>query len=406
MIELFAQSSFVDQISVMVVFSLVLIFLLKKIHQPYFLAYILVGILLGKNGLNLVTSERMIFDLGDFGLILLLFFIGAEIDLQVFSKNFKHSFVGVILQIALSFLFMSMVGIYYGWSWKIVLFFSFVISLSSTALVFQFLMQNASLNSPVGILTGGILLVQDVLIVPMLLTLHFISKDSIVLNEFLPTLIGAILIVVFFWLILKYKFFRIPFRHELKSDHELQVLLAFFMCFGFSWLTNLMGLSAALGAFIAGILVSKDRCNVYLKQALIPFRVFFLSFFFLSIGMRMDLPFLFNNFQLVALITLAIFVVNSLINAVVFKIRRFSWAESFYAGALLSQIGEFSFVLAQVASVLGLINDFLFQILISTITMTMVLTTPWIAFVQAMYSKTMPEKLRLFSTEITKRLRW
>lgn len=406
MILLFTQSNFMDQISLVVVFSLALIFLLKKIHQPYFLAYILTGILLGKSGLNLITDERIVFDLGNFGLILLMFFIGAEIDFPSFSKNLKYSFIGVLLQILLSFLFMFMVGFYYEWSWKVVLFFAFVISLSSTALIFQFLMQNNLLNLPVGILTGGILLVQDVLFVPMLVILHFISKASVVPGEFLPTLLGAILIGIFFWLILRYKFFRIPFRHELKTDLELQVLLAFFLCFGFSWLTNLMGLSAALGAFIAGILVSKDRCNMYLKQAIIPFRVFFLSFFFLSVGLQMDLTFLFANFRLVALITIAIFIINNFINAIIFKWRKFSWTESFYAGALLSQIGEFSFVLAQVARMLQLIDDFLFQILISTITMTMVLTTPWIAFVQAIYSKTMPERLKTFSSEIVKKLRW
>jgi CPA2 family monovalent cation:H+ antiporter-2 len=185
----------------------------------------------------------------------------------------------------------------------------------------------------------------------------------------------------------------LPFKRDIAADHDLQVFLGFAICFGMAWVTAWLGLSAALGAFVAGIVIGKDKATRWLGKALIPFRVFFLAFFFIAVGLQLDLPFFRDNVGTIVFVALSVLLINSLLNAMLFRLAGNSWRDSLYGGALLSQIGEFSFVLMTLAVSLGLVGNYLYQVTLAVITLTMLLSSFWITVMQRLiYRLPLPEK--------------
>ncbi len=175
---------------------------------------------------------------------------------------------------------------------------------------------------------------------------------------------------------------KFPFPDVLKNDHELQVFVGLLFCFGFAWFTQTINLSAAIGALIAGIFISQSNSMQWLEGHLIPFRIFFLSLFFLSIGLQINIHFLIEHAALVMLIVLVILIVNSTINALVFRLLNESWRNSIYAVALLSQIGEFSLVLCMVAKNQQMVTDFWYQLTLAVVSVAMLMTAIWINIIR------------------------
>ena len=233
-----------------------------------------------------------------------------------------------------------------------------------------------------GTLTSGILVLQDFLLVPMLLTINFIEQKSLTIYQIIPLAISTIAVTIFLKTIFSKKNINLHFPDKLKDDHEAQVFVGLLLCFGFGWLTQMLHLSAAIGALIGGILISKSNSMQWLEVNLIPFRVFFLSLFFLSIGLQINVDFIIQHVGLIFLIVAIILFVNSAINAFVFRLLKESWRNSIYAGALLSQIGEFSLVLCIVAKTQNLVNDFWYQLTLTVISATMLMTAIWINIIR------------------------
>ena len=363
---------------IMLLTLLLLGILMKKFNQPYFVAYITAGIVLGPHALKVFTNNDTIATIGELGLIIQMFFIGTKLEIQSFANNIKKPLVGVIAQLVLSLLFITIIGFLYSWNAKEILLFTFIISLSSSAIILEYLEKNGELRQPLGILTSGILVLQDILLVPMLLTINFLGDKKLSAYTIISLL--AFLVIVSFLLrqvILK-RSIQFPFPSSLKSDHELQVFIGLLFCFGFAWATHLINLSPAIGALIAGVLISQSNSMNWLEAHLIPFRVFFLSLFFLSIGLQINVDFLFSRLWLILLIVAAILLINSAINALIFRMLKVSWRNSIYAGALLSQIGEFSLILCLVAKNQQMVSDFWYQLTLAVISATMLMTAIWI----------------------------
>ena len=361
---------------------LLLSWLLKRFRQPYFSAYIIAGILLGPHGLQLFTDIATIAQIGSLGLIMQMFFIGAEIEVPALMKNIRTSAIGVIAQLVLSFIFIAIIGHHLGWTTRHVVLFSFIISLSSSAIILEYLHKNREINSRLGNLTTGILILQDFLIVPMIMVLNFLSKaESNIGQLILGILVTLVFVVLLRMLVLKKKVLPLSLS-SFQPDHELQVFIGLLLCFGFAWITSTLHLSAAMGAMFAGVIISQNESMKWLDQTLIPFRIFFLSLFFLSIGLQLDWSFVMAHVALITILVILIFGINSLINACVFRLLKESWKNSMYAGALLSQIGEFSLVLCTVAKSLKLVDDFSFQLTLAVISVTMLLSSGWISVIR------------------------
>jgi CPA2 family monovalent cation:H+ antiporter-2 len=156
------------------------------------------------------------------------------------------------------------------------------------------------------------------------------------------------------------------------------VFAALTLCFGFALLTGTLGLSTAFGAFVAGMLVARARETHWVHQALEPLRVIFMALFFVSVGVILDLDFVYENWWKISLLVFAILMSNTLLNAVTFRVLGESWRDSLYGGALLSQIGEFSFVLAAAGYHAAIIDDRDHQFAVAIITLSLMVSPVWI----------------------------
>lgn len=375
----------------LVVLSLVILFLilfLRRLNQPYFVAYILSGIILGPDGLRVLTNPELITQLGELGIILLLFFIGLEIRLPDLTKHIRKPLLGMLLQLLLSAGAAWLIGTYLAWSLPVRLLVTFVLSLSSSAIILPYLTQHGETKTPLGTLTTGVLLLQDMATVPMLLALNLLGRSQFSTIDIGLMVGGGVLIVLFLRLAMRHRTITLPFADALAHDHDLQVFLGLLACFGMAWLTQAFHLSAALGAFTAGVLVNRSGATQWLEHSLLPFRVFFLAVFFVAVGLQIDLAFFSSNWSLVGSLVLLVLLINSLLGAIAFRAAGTSWRDSVYAGALLSQLGEFSIVLSLTARQLGLIDEFIHQLTLSVVALTMLVTSLWIGIIRAFLFRT------------------
>ena len=347
-------------------------------RQPSIIAYLITGMVIGPYGLKLISDTQMIQLVGDFGVVILLFFVGMEICLTCLLSNWRVAIIGTLLQILVSVGVVFSIGTLFGLSLTTRILLGFVISLSSTALVVKILEDRKELGTKVGGDVLGILLVQDLAVIPMLIILSLMAQNSVNLAQLgLQLVMGALIISFIMWLFHKRKW-KLPFSEKIKSHHELQVFAALAICFGFALLTDIFHLSPALGAFIGGITVGLARETHWVHSSLKPIKVIFVALFFVSIGMLLDLSYTLKNITAVLAFVLIVLVLNTLINAVIFRILGDPWRRSFYAGSLLSQIGEFSFVLGAVGLTLGIISDSGYQITLAVITLSLLISPFWI----------------------------
>ena len=368
-------------LSILVVLSIGIVlvsFIFKLLKQPYVIAYILVGMLMGPHGFKLEVDEKLIADMGSFGLVLLLFFIGMEISLPKLIANWKIPLIGTLVQILVSVVVVGIVGYYLNWPINRIVVIGFVISLSSSAIVFNYLENQEIIDSKVGQNVIGILLIQDILVVPMLIIINYMSGVQPEMIELIKQLIGGGLILgITLWVLIK-KRIHLPFADRVRNDHEIQVFIAFTFCFGFALLTAFLGLSSALGAFVAGVLVASTKETIWVKKSLHSFRIVFVALFFVSVGVLIDLVFLMENLGTILLMVLSVLFTNNLINALIVRFLGETWRDSLYTGALLAQIGEFSFILGATAFITGLVTEYSYQLIISVISLTLIISPLWI----------------------------
>ncbi len=191
-------------------------------------------------------------------------------------------------------------------------------------------------------------------------------------------LVGGVAISALVVVLVRRKSIPLPFAALLQADHEFQVFAAGLLCFGLALATGLLGLSAALGAFVAGLVVGSAPGTGWVHHALEPFRVLLVALFFVSVGLLVDLHFITEHWVVVGLLVLGALSTNTLLNTLVFKALGRPWRQALYTAAVLAQIGEFSFVLTAVGRAADIINDYGYRLAIATIATTLLLSPAWI----------------------------
>lgn len=361
---------------------LLLTVLLKYLNMPSVVAYILAGVLLGVHGFNIISRDS-ITQLGSVGILLLLFFIGMEVDLIKIISNWKIAILGVVLKIILTLFFLFFLDYFFvDWSIGKIILLSFVLSVSSTAVVLKILEERGEMDTMIGANTVSVLLVQDIIVIPMIVILGFFGSNTLELNSLILQVVGSLLFVGAVIYIIKKKVITLRHSRFFKTDNEIQLFVALFYCFGFAVLSSLFHLSPTLGAFLAGLIVAAGKESSIYKEHLHSFYLFFMALFFLSIGFLINLYFLASNIKIILLLVLFVFVVNTLLYTLIFHYFKRRWRTSLYAGALLAQIGEFSFVLAAIGLENGIILEYGYQLTISVISITLILSPFWIILIK------------------------
>ena len=335
---------------------------LNFLRQPRVAGYLIVGLLVGPHGLGLSPTHEVVEFISAMGVVFLLFFIGMEVNLERLMKGWRVSVLGTLLQVVLSVGFAWFLSRWYGsGTLGDIILTGFVISLSSTAVVLTMLQNWKELESRVGQDVLGILLVQDLIVVPMLIVIGLFGGEEPTVTSVAKELLGGLLVCGFVgWILVKKTiphFLPAAVRRKIDEDPELEVFAGLAICLGFATLTTLFGLSEAMGAFVAGIFISAAGLTERAHGRLYSFKAVFVALFFVSIGMLVDVAYVEEHWRTVCWLVLFILFINTLINTMVVRLGKRTWRESLYAGVLLSQIGEFSFVLAAVGAASGIWSE-------------------------------------------------
>jgi CPA2 family monovalent cation:H+ antiporter-2 len=362
---------------ILVIFSLAIGVLLicQRLKLPTVVGFLFTGILAGPYGLGLISAIGEVEVLAEIGVMLLLFTIGVEFSLKEFMRMKKSVILGGSLQVVLTFLVSFAISTRLGRPFNEAVFIGFFISLSSTAIVLKILQEKAEFDSPHGRTALAVLIFQDIAVVPMILFTPLLAGEAAHLGKSLGFLalkgvgVFALVAVSARWIVpgLLYQIAR-------SRSRELFLLSVLVMCFGVAWLTYLAGLSLALGAFLAGLIISESEYGYHALGNIVPFRDVFTSLFFVSIGMLLDLGFLMNHPDQVALISGAVIISKTLIATIAVLFLGFPLRTAIVVGLTLCQVGEFSFILAKVGVDYGLLVGDTFQLFLAVAVITMGVT--------------------------------
>ena len=365
---------------------------LRSIRQPYVIGYLIAGIVLGPHGAALITDKDILGHLGAIGVVLLLFFIGMEVTPKMLVDRWKVAVLGTLLQIFISVGCVWPLGLFLEWPISRIVLIGFVISLSSTAVVLKLLQDWKEFDSKVGQNVLAILLAQDLAVIPMLIILSMLGGTNGETSNIWLQLFGAGAMAVLIAYIAVKETIHLPLGKLLGNDHELQVFAALCICLGLSLLTGLAQLSTALGAFVGGMVIGAAKETQWVHHSLESFRIVFVALFFVSIGMLVDLNFIQSHWLQVSALVILVIITNTFINGAVLRMLGDNWRDSLYAGTLLSQIGEFSFVLAAVGIQSNIITNYGYQMTIAVISISLLISPPWIMFVKLLLKNNRLEK--------------
>ena len=364
------------EIFVILGLSVAVIFVFHRLKIPAIVGFILTGILAGPSSLGLVKAVHEVEQLAEIGIVLLLFTIGLEFSFKSL-RGIKRSFLlGGSFQLISACLLGFAIARACGLTSKPALFMGFLLSLSSTAIVLKMLQDKAQVDSPQGRTSLAILIFQDVSVVPMMLLTPLLAFGTGAdLSRGLLILLGkALAIIVLVLVSARWIVPRLLFQIARTKNRELFLLVVAAVCLGVAWLTNYAGLSLALGAFLAGLIISESEYSQQALGNMIPFRDLFTSFFFVSIGMLLNLEFIFQHPATIVLLVLLVILGKALVAGMAAAILGFPIRIVILVGLYLSQVGEFSFVLSRSGVAYGLLQGDTYQLFLAVSVLTMALT--------------------------------
>lgn len=367
---------------IVVVISLAVgvLFLRQRLRVPVIVGYLVTGVLVGPSGVGLMSASADVELLAEIGVVLLLFSIGVEFSFRHLVSIWRIVMIGGGLQVLATTAVVLAASRTLGFDWGTSTLFGFLAALSSTAIVMKSLQERGQIDATHGRLALGILVFQDILIAPMVLLIPLLAGVS---GEAFPSwsvLIGKASFVVLMVIVAaRWVVPWILYHATATRNKELFQLAVLAICFGVAFMSVELGLSLALGAFFAGLIISESEYSHQALGNIIPFRDAFVSLFFISIGMLLDLSFAAGNILTILLLALALMFGKTLVITVVSLLLAAPLRASLIAGLSLSQIGEFSFVLSKVGVSHGLMTHESHQLFLAVAIFSMILTPLLIA---------------------------
>ncbi|MGE5499236.1 MAG: cation:proton antiporter [Syntrophothermus sp.] len=369
------QLSVLKILIIVFLISLPIIYIFRKIGLPAIVGFLIAGMLAGPHGFRLVTDVSTTSAMAEIGVILLLFTIGLELSAASLLEMKKLLIIAgglqVLLTVIFSSLFFYLTGIGLGQS----IFFGMLISLSSTAIVLKLLSEKNQLESPSGKISLSILVFQDLAIVPMMMILPLLgnSGESSFLRLSLNLLLSLVLLAVVI-LLARYFIPKILYQLARMRIREAFTIGTILIILATAFITESIGLSLALGAFIAGLVLSGTDYTHQVFADIVPMKDAFNSLFFVSIGLLFNFSFLMTNIVLVVGLTFGIILIKTLIVVLIVVMLRYPIRIAVLTGLGLAQIGEFSFVLAQTGISQNLMGEAYYNAFLSSSILTMLLT--------------------------------
>lgn len=354
--------------------------LFVRLNQPPILAYILVGVVLGPSGFEFVQDKGLVDKMADLGILLLLFVVGMELNLRTFKKAWVATTLCTVLQIAVGLLIAFVLAPFFGWSLGMSLLLGFVLSLSSTAVVVNMLERIGEFRSDSGQFAIGVLIAQDLAIVPMILILGNLKGGAIFdVGLIIKLFVSIGMIVALIYYLSQRQRVRIPLTQIISGEKDLIPLASLGFCFTAAALSGLIGLSPPYGAFLAGLVLGNTHERLVLLEAIMPIQSTLLMVFFLSIGLMFDVSYVVEHWVMVTVLLFAITIAKTGINIGILHVLRLPWTQSFLVGVVLAQLGEFAFMLAKVGGNVGIIDEDGKKLIISLTVLSLAFSPLWLS---------------------------
>ncbi|MDA2913434.1 cation:proton antiporter [Acidobacteriia bacterium AH_259_A11_L15] len=356
-------------------FATLIAVVLQRARQSTIVAYLLTGLLVGPSGLGLITNREAIELMAEIGVILLLFTIGIEFSLKKLLRMRQVVLGAGSRQVGLTLLVTLSVAFLFAYPWRQGLFWGFLVAASSTAIVLKLLFERQELDSMHGRAIVGILLFQDLCVVPMMAILPaFTAPTSAIALAILYALGKALAVVAMIFFVAHYLFPPLWRTIAQLRNKEIFLIATIFFSLGTAWVAGELGLSLALGAFLAGLALSESEFAHQILSEILPFRDSFASLFFISIGMLINMSFVSQNWTIVAAVAAGIILVKLICAAGAMLTLGFPLRMSLLVGLALAHVGEFSFVLLQQGAGLDLIGESNYQIFLAAAVISMMIT--------------------------------
>jgi len=354
--------------------SAFVVFFLQKLKIPSIVGFLVAGAALGPHGFGMIREIREVELLAEVGVILLLFTIGLEISLKNLKRIRFAALGGGFSQVLLTLLVTAAIAYPFLGKLNESIFTGFLVALSSTAIIMKMLLDRAEMDSPHGRLSMGILIFQDLCVVPLMLLIPILAGNQGSFPGLLWTMVKSATIL--FLVIFSARWLVPNILHQIvhTRSRELFVITVILLCLGTALLTSELGLSLALGAFLAGMVISESEYAYQAISDILPFKDSFNGLFFISVGMLMDLRFLSQNPLLILFAVIFILLLKTSTGFFSVHLLGHPVRVSLQTGLQLAQIGEFSFVLAMAGKSAGLITESLYQLFLSSSVLTMLLT--------------------------------
>ena len=363
-----------NDLLVVILFSLPVLFLFRRIGLSPVAGFVAAGVLIGPHGLGLVSSLDNVEIAAEIGVVLLLFVVGLELSLTGLMKTPWRIYLTAILQVLLTSAAGFFAGRALGLATGAALVTGFALAVSSSAIVLKGLVDKGELRTPLGRGVVTICVVQDFAIVPMMLVVSILVSGQADLNTIGIKVIKVAVLVAALYLFARFILPALMNWMVGMRSPEVFLLFTILVLLGTTWATSLAGLSLALGAFAAGLILSENEYSAQILAEIVPFHSLFSSLFFVSIGMLLNLEFVMQHLAPVLAVAVGVILAKMLIIVIVSTPLGISLRESMQGGFYLAQIGEFSFLLMTAALIGNLISETNFQYFIAASSLSLAVT--------------------------------
>lgn len=365
---------FLSDLATIFIFASVIGMVVSKLKQPAIVAYILTGVLLGPHVSGLISDKELVTQLSHIGVISLLFTLGLEFSITQFNEMRNSVIVTGILQIVGTFAVVCILLRFFNFDLVQSILIGCAIALSSTIVVLRTLTTEGALDSLHGRIILGILIIQDLSLIPIMIILpNLTTGQEITLIPILMAILkagGFLLLAIFvsFWLTPKLMDFIT------STNKEFLIFSSIGIAIGTALIATLFGISLELGAFVAGLALSGTIQSKQVIVEVTPLRDVFAMIFFVSIGLMLDVSFFIHNLPMIMLVVASIFLIKVLVTFIVVFITKKPGQTALWAALSLFQIGEFSFIITQLGFTEKIITDNIYSLLITSTLITMLMT--------------------------------
>ena len=367
--------------------------LCRILRLPVMLGYLIVGITIGPHALGWIPDAPETRDLAEFGVVFLMFSIGLEFSLARLRAMQRLVFGLGTAQVVATVVLVMISCLFFGLSWKAGLALGGILAMSSTAIVSKMLVERAELSTPHGQKIMGVLLFQDLAVVPLIIVIPALAESGAELSTTIMVAMVKAALVLAALLIFGQKLLR-PWFHLVaqQKSSELFMLNVLLFTLGMAWLTELSGLSLALGAFVAGMLISETEYRYQVEDDIKPFRDVLLGLFFVTIGMLLDMHAIIAGWSWILLLLLILLPFKALVVAVLVRFFGGSWGAGLRTGLGLAQAGEFGFVLLTLAGGANLLAEDVMQNVLAAMLLSMLIAPFLIQHAEAIVRRVSPEE--------------